>query len=1082
MNVVQAIPLRVLKRYGGLLLFLTPLVVSPPLQSQQPRITFTRTISSAAHSAQPRALSVVPDTVRVFAIMVDFQQDTDPRTTGNGRFNLQPTNARLIDPPPHDSAYFAYKLQFLENYFRKTSNGKLIVKGEVFGTRITLSKEMSAYSPAKDGSNDRPLADLVVESWRRADSLYPSIQFSRYHAFIIFHAGVGRDIDLVSLLGFDPTPNDIPSLYVGLPTLRRFLNDPSYAGVPVNSGTVRITNTIILPETETRVIESGGRPDTLQLGINGLLANSFGSFLGLPDLFDTKTGRSAIGQFGLMDVASIFAFEGLFPPEPSAWEKIALGWVTPVTLTATSQSISLPAVGLTTTGDDVIYKVPINSREYFLIENRNRDPQRNGQRLTVVENGQMIIRHVSKDTTGFSFGRGRGITGNLIDVEDFDWALPGLMGTNETTEGGGILIWHIDEDVIDRKLLLNEVNADPARRGVALEEADGSLDIGQSYGIFNAGLGSELGSPYDAWFDGNPIEIYKNVFDDTSIPNSKSNTGSRSLISIGNFSRRGPTMTAAVRFGDATVKPLAGFPQQITGDIKSIPFAIDLDGDGVREILVTRTLYTGPGGRGGSPTGQGALLAWKQHGGPFFAGSSRGAVVAEVDKPSIFSPAFLRPSVSGAIYIAATAEDGVYIWKNENQNGDLLFDRVAKLDIPALYIMAVDSVFVSFGGSDGVQVISLDGTTRRIVGSRPSAFDACLIGRTGRIATVGETGLSILDMNTSREIAHVSLGGRVDHIVSGDLLGNGVPLLAMIVYDVRTGGTKLPKRFVLADQDGKIVLDSDAVSRYCEAEENLERPLALADLDGDGRKEIIVVSSKGRLFALNTQGFMVDGFPVQLGTGARAFRSGPLVADIDGDGREELLNVDLTGDLWIYRQGEAHPNQPSVRVSSPSFWMPTLFPIRTSSGSLTVGLAAGDVEGRIAVYDFQAPYVSEKLSWPMYRYDEGRTASTMQRTANARPRATEFLPKSMVYNWPNPVYGKSTNIRYYVSENASVTIKIFDYAGTKVAEFSGQAVGGADNEIRWDVSDIQSGVYLAHVEASSGGKTESAVIKIAVVK
>lgn len=1082
MDVVQAIPLHYVKRYGGFLLFLALLVVSPSLQSQQPRVAFTRTIPSGVHSPQPRLLHSLPDTVRVFAIMVDFQPDTDPRTTGDGRFSLQPTNVRLIDPPPHDSAYFAYKLLFLENYFRKASNGKLIVKGEVFGRRVTLSKPMSAYSPAKDGSNDRPLADLVVESWRRADSLYPFIPFGRYHAFILFHAGVGRDIDVVSLLGFDPTPHDIPSLYVGLSTLQKFLNDPTYAGVPVNNGTVRITNTMILPETQTRVIESGGRRDTLQLGINGLLVNSFGSFLGLPDLFDTKTGRSAIGQFGLMDVASIFAFDGLFPPEPSAWEKVALGWVTPVTLTATSQTVVLPAVGLTAHGDDVIYKVPINAREYFLIENRNRDPHRNGQKLTVVEDGQIVTRHFSKDTTGFSFGRGRGVTGNLIDVEDFDWALPGLIGANETAEGGGILIWHIDEEVISRKLWLNKVNADPARRGVALEEADGSLDIGQNYGIFNAGLGSELGSPYDAWFEGNPIAIYKNLFDDTSVPNSKSNTGSRSLVSIGAFSRRGSTMTVTVRLGDATVKPLAGFPQQVAGDINSIPFAVDLDGDGVREILATRTLYTGAGGRGGSPTGKGAILAWRQNGKAYFADSPRGAIVAEIDKPSILSPAFLRHPVTGALYVAATAEDGIYLWNNEDRNGDHLFDRVAKFDIPAISIMAADSVFITFGGPDGVLVLSLDGTARRIAGAPPSAYDACLIGRTARIAAVGETGLSILDMNTARDVAHLSLAGRVDHIVSGDFLGNGIPLLAMIVHDVRTGGVRVPKRFVLADQEGKIIVDSDLVSRYCEADESLDRPLAVADLDGDGRKEIVVVSSKGRLVALNTQGFLVDGFPVQLGKEARAFRSGPLIGDIDGDGAEEVLNVDAAGDLWVYTPGNTVPMQPFLRVSSFSFWMPTLFPIRTSSGTSTLGLVAGDAMGSIAVFEFQAPYVPEKISWPMYRYDEGGRASTLQRTASARPRSTEFLPKSMVYNWPNPVYGNVTNIRYYVSENARVTVRIFDYAGKKVAELSSHAVGGVDNELLWDVSNIQSGVYLAHVEASGAGRTESAFIKIAVVK
>ena len=36
---------------------------------------------------------------------------------------------------------------------------------------------------------------------------------------------------------------------------------------------------------------------------------------------------------------------------------------------------------------DTIYKVPISASEYYLVENRNRDPLKNGQRLTVLRNG-----------------------------------------------------------------------------------------------------------------------------------------------------------------------------------------------------------------------------------------------------------------------------------------------------------------------------------------------------------------------------------------------------------------------------------------------------------------------------------------------------------------------------------------------------------------------------------------------------------------------------------------------------------------------------------------------------------------------
>ena len=135
------------------------------------------------------------DTLKVLAVMVDFQTDKDALTSGAGRFQLDPSVwPNAIDPAPHDSAYFAYKLVFLSNYFRKVSNGKLNVKGEVFGRVITLSDTMARYSPPKDGSNDKLLANLVTESWRRADSLYPSIQFSKYDAFVIFHAGIGYQL------------------------------------------------------------------------------------------------------------------------------------------------------------------------------------------------------------------------------------------------------------------------------------------------------------------------------------------------------------------------------------------------------------------------------------------------------------------------------------------------------------------------------------------------------------------------------------------------------------------------------------------------------------------------------------------------------------------------------------------------------------------------------------------------------------------------------------------------------------------------------------------------------------------------
>ena len=96
---------------------------------------------------------------------------------------------------------------------------------------------------------------------------------------------------------------------------------------------------------------------------------------------------------------------------------------------------------------------------------------------------------------------------------------------------------------------------------------------------------------------------------------------------------------------------------------------------------------------------------------------------------------------------------------------------------------------------------------------------------------------------------------------------------------------------------------------------------------------------------------------------------------------------------------------------------------------------------------------------------------------------SEYFPKNRTYNWPNPTYRNETFIRTYVSEDSQVKVTIFDLAGDLVDEFEFPANGGVDVESAWDVSTIQSGAYFAHVEVkSNSGKTESKIIKIAVVK
>ncbi|CUS99890.1 hypothetical protein JGI17_10792 [Candidatus Kryptonium thompsonii] len=98
---------------------------------------------------------------KVIAVMVEFQEDNDPLTTGNGKFNLSFPSKKIIDPPPHDKKYFEAHLQFLKNYFAKLSIG---IEYEIIDSVFTLSKQMKNYSPPRDSGLERILM-LVYETW-----------------------------------------------------------------------------------------------------------------------------------------------------------------------------------------------------------------------------------------------------------------------------------------------------------------------------------------------------------------------------------------------------------------------------------------------------------------------------------------------------------------------------------------------------------------------------------------------------------------------------------------------------------------------------------------------------------------------------------------------------------------------------------------------------------------------------------------------------------------------------------------------------------------------------------------------------
>ena len=85
---------------------------------------------------------------------------------------------------------------------------------------------------------------------------------------------------------------------------------------------------------------------------------------------------------------------------------------------------------------------------------------------------------------------------------------------------------------------------------------------------------------------------------------------------------------------------------------------------------------------------------------------------------------------------------------------------------------------------------------------------------------------------------------------------------------------------------------------------------ALADLDGDGRAEIIVGDDAGLLHVLDQQGRELPGFPAQTGS---LIEASPAIADLDGDGWLDIVAGSWDGRMYAWdRRGALLPGWPQA--------------------------------------------------------------------------------------------------------------------------------------------------------------------------
>ncbi len=983
------------------------------------------------------------DTLKILAVMAEFQEDKDAATEGNGKFSTiysKNYGNTILDPLPHDNNYFNDHLLFVKNYFEKVSNGKLHIQYYVLPNIITVSQRMRNYTPPNNSNDFTNLADFSKEVWRLADSANPGFDFSNYNLFTIFHAGVGKEVSLPGSIG---DSKDLSSIFLSDNSLKNIYGG-SFNGFPVQNNSFNITNSLIMPETESREQTAiDGSVVLAQITINGLMAANVGSFLGLPDLFDTNTGLSAIGRFGLMDPQSIFAYNGVFPPEPSAWEKIYLGWADPVTLSPGNYNINLFTKISAAQSDTAILKVPINSSEYFLVENRERDANNDGAKITYVLGSDTLTKNFTKDQSGFYSFDTDSLQGVITNVDEFDWALPGQIDDTSHYKGG-VLIWHIDDNIINANLASDKINADKNHRGVNLMEASGVPEIGEQFTTILGDIVIGEGSYLDYWYSSNPATLYKNRFADDTRPSSKSNSGANSLITFSNFSDINNRMSFNINYGDSLVKPI--FSQKVPFAISNTKLNINQNANGnVFGSLSNSDLE---------------IL------------NENGSVIKTISGFSNFKTSSVQ---SGSTqFIVGAVDSTLKVYMNDGSSEFLGTVNVSDLITAPPIISTVNSTpEILLGTSRGyVKAFSL--------GTLPNGNPSLIFMDSSNAGTISQI------VSTDNYYSFVSLGNLTSTSSSQQ---NGKYYLILLDNQKNRFARSTNGFFQLAVTDNKegkktnilllsgnifdIVTDGKLANEFQINSSDSIKSFALADLKQNGGNYIIFANGN-QIDAVNLQGAEAENFPFSDPQGI-GFVGTPLTADFAGDNKSEIIAAAKDGRIFAIDGGtgkvvDGFPFSSGAQLAC----TPALFNYQGK-----ISLAAINQQGNFSAWSIGA---NEGKTFWSEENGNSQNSSFVPAASNLNPVNT-FFPASKAYNYPNPVYGGETRIHYYVSEDSKIDIKIFDLAGDFVAELTDNAQGGFEKETPWNVSNIQSGVYFASIKATgASGKSETNVIKIAVIK
>jgi len=239
--------------------------------------------------------------------------------------------------------------------------------------------------------------------------------------------------------------------------------------------------------------------------------------------------------------------------------------------------------------------------------------------------------------------------------------------------------------------------------------------------------------------------------------------------------------------------------------------------------------------------------------------------------------------------------------------------------------------------------------------------------------------------------------------------------------------------------------------------------IAGTDLDLDASADLLALDENGLLYAFNSELILMSGFPIKI-----ALQAPVLVRNLFNDAYPEIVAKAVdSSTMYIFdSQGNiqhriaTHKNDPIIALGE----------LNGQNSVLT----------QSTIYQFGPASETQGNEWSFEHGHPGRTrALDLDYTFDE----THSSILTRCYSYPNPIREGLGTLRVETVGSKKVNITIYDLAGFYIRSFHADLfqTGHQISEWVWDVTNVEPGVYFAHVATSGDQGTETRIIKVAVL-